>query len=436
MFKMKTAGLLLAAASLFLTLPLHAQETGADSSQTVNRIADWKKTAPRVFLDFEQGDMDFIRKEIPFVNYVRDRKEADVHILVTTQSTGSGGTEYAMAFIGQGTFEGIAGNLIYASNTTDTDDEVRKGYVAVLKMGLIPYVAKTSIRDLLTIECREELQPTDVVDPWKFWVFSLSVGGEFDSESRQESQQLSFSASANKITPDWKFRMGMMTFFNRDEFEYDGERIASDSKNLNFVGLLAKSLGEHWSVGLYVAAESSTFSNVKFSIAPAPMIEYNLFPYAESTRRQLRFMYKIGFESVRYREETIYDKLKETLFGQAVSATLEIKEPWGSLYASLEGSHYFHDVKKNRLNIFTELSFRILKGLEFNIDARYERVRDQLSLPKGNATLEEILLERKELATEYEFGIDLSLSFTFGSVFSNVVNPRFGNLGSLHNHYD
>ncbi len=265
MLKMKTAGVLLAAASLFLILPLQAQETGADSSQSATQIADWKKTAPRIFLDFEQGDMDFIRKEIPFVNYVRDRKEADVHILVTTQSTGSGGTEYAMAFIGLGTYEGIASNLIYASNTTATDDEVRKGYVAVLKMGLIPYVAKTSIRDLLTIECREELKPTDVVDPWKFWVFSLSVGGEFDSQSRQESQQLSFSASANKITPDWKFRMGMMTFFNRDEFEYDGERIASDSKNLNFVGLLAKSLGEHWSVGLYVAAESSTFSNVKFS---------------------------------------------------------------------------------------------------------------------------------------------------------------------------
>ncbi len=147
-------------------------------------------------------------------------------------------------------------------------------------------------------------------------------------------------------------------------------------------------------------------------------------------------MYNIGVNSVSYHEETIYDKMKEALFGQALSATLEIKEPWGSLYASLEGSHYFHDVKKNRLNFFTELSFRILKGLEFNIDARYERVRDQLSLPKGDATLEEILLERKELATDYEFGIDLSLSFTFGSVFSNVVNPRFGSLGSLHDHYD
>lgn len=435
MNQMKTVGLLLTAAGLFLFLPLRAQEGSGDPAQTSAQIADWKKTAPRIFMDFNNGDMDYIRKEIPFVNYVRDRKEADVHILVTTQSTGSGGIEYAMAFIGQGAYEGLSSNLIYASNTTDTDDEVRKGYVAVLKMGLIPYVAKTSIRDLLTIECREPVQPTDVEDPWKFWVFSLSVGGEFDSESRQKSQELSFSVTANKITPEWKLRLGMMTFFNRDEFSYEDDLIESDSKMFNFVGLLAKSLGDHWSVGFSIAANSSTFSNVNFSVAPAPMIEYNLFPYAESTRRQLRFMYKIGLESVRYREETIYDKMKETLFGQALSATLEIKEPWGSLYASLEGSHYFHDVKKNRLNFFTEFSFRILKGLEFNVNARYERVRDQLSLPKGNATLEEILLERKELATEYEFGIDLSLSFTFGSVFSNVVNPRFGSLGSLHNHY-
>jgi hypothetical protein len=30
----------------------------------------------------------------------------------------------------------------------------------------------------------------------------------------------------------------------------------------------------------------------------------------------------------------------------------------------------------------------------------------------------------------------VSLSYTFGSIYSNVVNPRFGNLGSLHHHYD
>jgi hypothetical protein len=38
------------------------------------------------------------------------------------------------------------------------------------------------------------------------------------------------------------------------------------------------------------------------------------------------------------------------------------------------------------------------------------------------------------LATDYNLGFDVSLSFTFGSIFSNVVNPRFGSLGILDHH--
>jgi len=50
-------------------------------------------------------------------------------------------------------------------------------------------------------------------------------------------------------------------------------------------------------------------------------------------------------------------------------------------------------------------------------------------LAKGEASLEEILLRRKELATEYEYSLSIGLSFTFGSIYSNVVNPRFGGGG-------
>ncbi|MCC7295021.1 MAG: hypothetical protein IT188_04115 [Acidobacteria bacterium] len=145
-------------------------------------------------------------------------------------------------------------------------------------------------------------------------------------------------------------------------------------------------------------------------------------------------MYKVGFDFVRYREETIYDKTRENLTSQALSAVLEIKEPWGTLEAGLEGSHYFHDFKKNRLEFNGEAAIRILRGLDFVVDLHYERVRDQLSLAKGNRSLEEILLRRKELATDYNLGLTVGLSYTFGSIFSNVVNPRFGDLGNLDYH--
>jgi hypothetical protein len=67
-----------------------------------------------------------------------------------------------------------------------------------------------------------------------------------------------------------------------------------------------------------------------------------------------------------------------------------------------------------------------MKGLTFDIDGNYSITHDQLSLPKGDATLEEILLHRRELASDYDYFIRVGLDYSFGSIFSNVVNPRFG----------
>jgi len=63
---------------------LSAQEGAFD-------IEELKKSAPKVFIDCDHCDIDYIRTEITFVNYVWDRQEADVHILITTQDTGGGG---------------------------------------------------------------------------------------------------------------------------------------------------------------------------------------------------------------------------------------------------------------------------------------------------------------------------------------------------------
>ena len=50
------------------------------------------QTAPppplRVFLDCGPCDEEFLRQTIVFIDYVRDRTDADLHVLVTTQGTG------------------------------------------------------------------------------------------------------------------------------------------------------------------------------------------------------------------------------------------------------------------------------------------------------------------------------------------------------------
>ncbi len=84
-FHFLLAGFLLA--GWFVSVPVAAQEASVDS---VNRRED----AVRIFIDCNHCDMNYIRREIPYVNYVRDVKEAQVYILETEQRTGSGGEEF------------------------------------------------------------------------------------------------------------------------------------------------------------------------------------------------------------------------------------------------------------------------------------------------------------------------------------------------------
>ena len=286
------------------------------------------------------------------------------------------------------------------------------------------------IVNFIYLDFRERLEPTAVRDPWKFWVFSISFDGNFQGEESRKSHSLEVNFSANKVTPDIKIRLGLSGDFNRRKYIYQDETIKTTSDEKNFTAMVVKSLGEHFSLGGWVEAEASTYSNLDLFFNIAPAIEFNVFPYSESTRRQLRFLYKIGWIRNNYIEETIFGKLQETLYNESLSATLEVREPWGSMSASLEGSHYFHDFKKNRLELRGFLSFRIFRGLSMTVRGRFERIHDQLSLPSGGASLDEVLLRIKELETSYDYSFSLGFRYTFGSVYSNVVNPRFGRIRS------
>ena len=395
-------------------------------SQNGKELEDLKKDAPRVFMDCRRCDRDYIRTEITFVNFVRDRQESDIHLLVTDQSTGSGGQEYTMAFLGRNQFAGMDQTVTYVSNQTDTRDEIRKGMVEAMKRGLFPFLLKTPLCEYISVNFRQRFEPTAVQDKWNFWVFSISLDGRISGESTRSSKSIDVNFSANRVTPEWKIRLGLSGDYDERKYEYEEETIISISKEKDFSGLVAKSLNDHWSLGGWVETSSSTYRNIGSLYTIAPALEYNFFPYSESTRRQLRCMYKIGVNRAHYLENTIYNKMSETLYNQSLTLSLEVREPWGNATVSMEGSHYFHDAQKNRLTLWGYLSFRIFRGLSMNVRANYERIHDQLSLPVGEASLDEVLLRRRELATDYEYSLSLGVSYTFGSVFSNVVNPRFG----------
>ncbi|MYC88513.1 MAG: hypothetical protein F4X22_09795 [Gemmatimonadales bacterium] len=84
------------------------------AAQEVTPIANGNG-ALRVFFDCDGGrgmcDFDFYRREIPYVNYTRDREDAQVHVLMTSEDTGSGGRRFTLDFIGREEFAEVTDRL-------------------------------------------------------------------------------------------------------------------------------------------------------------------------------------------------------------------------------------------------------------------------------------------------------------------------------------
>jgi hypothetical protein len=391
----------------------------------------------RIFLDCNYFcDETYLKSEITFVDYMRDRRDADVHVLVTTQNTGGGGTEYTLKFIGLGPFAKVEQTLRYLAPQTATSDENRKALAELIKQGLVRYVSESPLAKRLKITLLPEAaggaaKPADRKnDRWNLWVFSTNIGGSFNGEQSNKSRSLRGSASANRTTDAWRISFSASTNYRRETFQLsETETFKSVSRNSEGSGLVVKSLSQHWSAGLVGNASSSTFLNYDLRVRIAPGLEYDFFPYSQSTRRMLTLQYTLGVDSHNYREETIFGKTKEKLFDQKLTTSLSLRQPWGTASGSVDLSQYLNDPHKYSISAFGATNVRLFKGFSFNLFTQLSRTRDQVYLPRGEATTEEILVRQRQLATGYQYFLNFGISYSFGSIFNNIVNPRFGGGG-------
>jgi hypothetical protein len=382
--------------------------------------------AVRVFLDCGSCDDNYVRTEVTFINYVRDREAADVHVLVTTEETGGGGLKYTLKFIGLERFTGVEQTLTYSSPQTATEDERRRGFTRVFKLGLVRYVSETPLASQLTLEFKEQ-DAADVRDPWNFWVFRVGVSANLQGEETQSERSFDGFLSANRTTANWKVNVDVETDYNREKFTLEeGETFTAIRKEYETTAMVVKSLSNHWSAGIVGALGSSTFSNYDLRTRLGPGVEFDFFPYDESTRI-LAVLYTVGVETSDYQEETIFGKTFESLFNHRAQVSLGLRQPWGSSSASFVLSHYLNEGDKYRISVNGNLDVRLFKGFSVEVFGEASRLRDQLSLRRGDATNEEILVRQRELASGYEYEFGFGISYSFGSIYNNVVNPRFRN---------
>lgn len=390
----------------------------------------------KVFIDcsgFWDCDSEYFRTNLTFVDHVRDRAVADVHILITGQSTGSGGDEATLTFIGRGPFDRLDDVLKYASPANSTSDAVRQGLVKKIKLGLMRYVSHSETADAVEISLGAGAAATPQLpkkDPWNYWVMRIRFSGSMYGEASSTSSSFSGGASANRVTDAWKVSLSGSASYRESKYDLgDGDWYVSISRDSSLNELVVKSLTAHWSAGVRSSLGSSTYTNKKLYVSAAPAIEYNLFPYSESTRRSMTFQYSMGVSSFNYFEVTLYDRTSETLPDHNLNVDVEARQPWGQVSASLNFSQYLSQPDKYRLESFGYVDIKLKKGLSFNVMGGGSWIRDQIYLPKGEATDEEILVRQRQLKTSYNYQIYFGVSYTFGSIFNNIVNSRFSSGG-------
>jgi hypothetical protein len=388
----------------------------------------------RVFLDCNFCDDDYLQVETPWVAFVRDRGASDVHLLLTRIETGSGGHRYQLAVIPHDT-AARRDTLTFLTGPTATEDARRSEIARNIQLALVPYALHTAAGTGLRVTAPRlhevEAGPAQTRrDPWRAWVFEVGGSASVENEQRQSDADFAANAEGRRVTAALKLGFETSARYSRSRFQLDEDdssgSVISRTENYNGGIVAVRSLGGRWALGAEAAASSSTFSNTRLAVRAAPAVEYSIWPYAEATRRQLVFQYSVGVSSYRYRETTIFDRLSEVRPNHTFVVGYDVRQPWGSANASLEAASYLDDMHQNRVECDAEWDLRLFEGVELEFGGRVERIHDQLSIPKRDATPEEILLQRRALATDYRYDFRVGFSYTFGSIFSPVVNPRFG----------
>lgn len=417
---------LVAAALLGPAVPLAAQEPTPENG-----------TRPRVFFDCNgpSCNSDYYRTEIGWVNWVRDRADAQVHVLVVSTGTGSGGREYQMTFMGRGGQADYTDAMAYTSQAVDTERETLDGLTHALAIGLARFANAAGYRSLVRVEGLAAngasqraglVSAEEVSDPWNLWSFRIGGGGDVSGESTQESLRLNGSFNASRVTPTWKLNYSGRVNHQHQEFQRsDSSILTVDRTDWNGDALMVYSLAERWSVGIRAGTGRMTRFNQDFRLSVTPAVEYSVFPYSEATRRALTAYYEIGPTYRNYMSETVYGETEETRWEQSLQVRYSQREPWGDASVGLEGSHFLHDVSLRNVALRGGISFRITRGLSVDTNANVSWVNDQIYLASQGETDEEILLRLRQRSTSFSYGASLGFSYQFGSIFNNIVNNRF-----------
>jgi hypothetical protein len=409
------------------------------------------QTSLRVFLDCQGGvrgcDRTFFVQEMGYVNWVRDRFDSDVHLLLTSLNAANGGRQITVNFLGQKAYSTKVDTLTITTLPNDADDVVRRELLRTFQLGLAPYVARTPIASRLRVGLMNgvvapQMNSRAVKDRWNLWLYRIDGNLNASGEQLVKTTNLSTSLSAARTTEQWKINLGATGSYNERDFKVfvanqtnpdvrDTVSVVVLQRAANTNALFGRTINAHWTAGLKVSAGFSEVLNQKMALRVSPAIEYNYFPWSEATRRQLTALYYVGPNYYRYYNTTVFDQDEETRTNHTLLLALTQRQKWGNTNLTLEGSQYLHDLQRNHVTLSGFVDLRLGRGFSLNFRGSASRVRDQIYIAANAQSERDILTQRQQLQTNFRYNVNVGMGYTFGSIYNTVVNQRFGNLGEL-----
>ena len=413
--------------AMFLFMASHVQAGGTSS---VDSSGNGGK--PVVFLDCPDCDMDYFKKYLDIIAYSRDSKTAEVHVIVTKMPAGNGGSQYNMELSGREKFAGISDTLLFETPPETTAEELRALMLSKLERALLPYILKTPQADRVNVVYAATPVAGDETasDPWNNWVFSAHCMGSASIEKTCNSVNLMAGIYAGRVTEASKIEINANMNYAESNTTYslgDGSDFSYRflMRDYSLRALYVKSIGKHFGAGLISGIMNSSFSNLDLQMCIAPAVEYSLYDYSESSRRQLRVLYSIGYEHSDYHETTIYNRRNDRLFRHQLRVGYMIKEKFGQISAEFSGANYLDDFSAIDLGFRARTSINICKGLSVNANCSVLLPQNQRSIVSGEMDAEQVLTGQQQRETNFHMTFGFGISFWFGSKTNNVVNPRF-----------
>ncbi len=309
-----------------------------------------------------------------------------------------------------------------------SDSDIRSGIKNALNKCVLIYLIKSPLCSKInySVSGLEEKGNADKVkDKWNLWLFNIN--GNLSGNGQAYSKLLFYNSnfSAKRTSEKNRFETGFFQFGNFQKYKIDDTTIVTGANSFGLYSFDAVSIGRHFAAGYTATYFSSTVQNLKNSTSLYPSIEYNFFPYTEATRRQLRLNYRIGGRYVDFYNETYLNKFNSWYFLHAAVLSFKQVEKWGSINCEIGAFQYFTKQKFYRVNIAPNISWNVAKGLSLNFGGNFSIVNDQYFLKKDDASSAAVLLGQTQLKSNYSYFFYTGISFSFGSIYNNVVNVRF-----------